>query len=235
MMQIDEILDDLKARQAALTKITKEISADKTKAAILTSVESLISKIGPLVTETKRLGDLRSKMKTYSANVDTLNSNRKLLINTFNTLKSLCGTVKTDTKDKDFDKISKDAVGYVALNDFEKVWIGRPGWLPGDSAVSMSPRSASWGVEVGARRAVLSQFQTVCAWAPIPTRHSFPAAPYATISVMSCAISPLSKRIMTMASAPRRIASSTGRSMAWVRNLLQHLGILMDLAADDGL
>jgi hypothetical protein len=52
---------------------------------------------------------------------------------------------------------------------------------------------------------------------------------------MSCAISPLSKRVMTMASAPRRIASSTGRSMAWVRNLLQHLGILMDLAADDGL
>jgi hypothetical protein len=121
MMQIDEILDDLKARQAALTKIKKEISADKTKAAILTSVESLISKIGPLVTETKRLGDLKSKMKTYSANVDTLNANRKQLINTFNTLKSLCGSVKTDTKDKDFDKISKDAVGYVALNDFEKV------------------------------------------------------------------------------------------------------------------
>ena len=42
MMQIDDILDDLKTRKANLTKIKKEISADKTKSGILDFITTLI-------------------------------------------------------------------------------------------------------------------------------------------------------------------------------------------------
>ena len=120
MMQIDEILDDLKTRKDNLTKIKKEISADKTKSAILASITELIGKIDPLVKETTRLDGVRKSMKKFSDDVDTLNGKRKQLINTFNTLKKTCASVQDDTKAKDFSEISNDAVMYVALNDFEK-------------------------------------------------------------------------------------------------------------------
>ena len=120
MMQLDEILDDLKTRKANLTKIKKEISADKIKSGILDSITDLVGKIDPLVKETARLDDIRKNMKKFSTDVDTLNAKRKQLINTFNTLKKLCDSVSDDTKAKDFDGISKDAAFYVALNDFEK-------------------------------------------------------------------------------------------------------------------
>jgi hypothetical protein len=120
MMQLDEILKDLKTRKANLTKIKKEISADKTKSGILDSITDLITKIDPLVKEMTRLDDVKKNMKKFSKDVDDLNAKRKLLINTFNTLKTSCGLVKADTKDKDFDEISTDAKMYVALNDFEK-------------------------------------------------------------------------------------------------------------------
>jgi outer membrane murein-binding lipoprotein Lpp len=120
MMQIDEILKDLTTRKNNLTKIKKEISADKTKSAILASITDLIGKIDPLVKETARLEDVRKNMKKYSSDVDTLNGKRKQLINTFNALKKSCDSVQADTKAKDFSEISDDAAMYVALNDFEK-------------------------------------------------------------------------------------------------------------------
>lgn len=121
MMQIDEILDDLNTRKKNLAKLKKEISGDKTKSGIADSVDELIKKVTPLVTETARLAEVRKKMKTFSADVDKLNGSRKMLINSFNTLKKSCDSVKDDTKAKDFDAISKDADAYVALNDFEKL------------------------------------------------------------------------------------------------------------------
>ena len=120
MMQIDEILKDLKTRKDNLTKIKKEISADKTKLAILASITDLIGKIDPLVKETARLDDVRKNVKKFATDVDTLNAKRKQLINTFSTLKKICDSVQSDTKAKDFSEISDDAAMYVALNDFEK-------------------------------------------------------------------------------------------------------------------
>jgi len=121
MMQIDDILDDLKTRKANLTKIKKEISADKTKSGILDSITTLIGQIEPLVKETTRLDGVRRDMAKFSKDVDTLNGKRKLLINPFESLEKSCDRVKDDTKAKDFDGISKDAKYYVALNDFEKL------------------------------------------------------------------------------------------------------------------
>ena len=120
MMQIDEILNDLKTRKANLTKLKKEISADKTKSGILDSITDLVGKIDPLVQETKRLNDVRKNVNKFATDVDTLNAKRKQLINTFNALKKSCDSVKDDTKAKDFDEISNDSAMYVALNDFEK-------------------------------------------------------------------------------------------------------------------
>jgi uncharacterized coiled-coil DUF342 family protein len=120
MMQLDEILDDLKTRKANLTKIKKEISVDKKKSGILDSITDLVGKIDPLVKEMTRLDDVRKSMKKFSADVDSLNGRRKQLINTFNTLKKLCDSVTDDTKAKDFSEISNDSAMYVALNDFEK-------------------------------------------------------------------------------------------------------------------
>jgi hypothetical protein len=120
MMQLDEIVKDLKTRKANLTKIKKEISADKAKSGILDSVTDLVGKIDPLVKEMERLDDVRKNVKKFSTDVDTLNGKRKQLINTFNALKKLCDSVTDDTKAKDFSEISNDSAMYVALNDFEK-------------------------------------------------------------------------------------------------------------------
>ncbi len=120
MMQIDDILDDLKTRKANLTKLKKEISDDKTKSAILDKVNDLIGKVEPLVKETKRLTDLKKNVNKFAQDVDSLNGGRKMLINAFNALKKSCDGVDTDTKTKDFAAVSTDAGYYVALNDFEK-------------------------------------------------------------------------------------------------------------------
>jgi predicted nuclease with TOPRIM domain len=120
MMQLDEILDDLKTRKTNLTKLKKEISADKTKSGILASITDLVGKIDPLVKETARLDAVRKNIKKFSTDVDTLNGKRKQLINTFSVLKKSCDSVKDDTKAKDFGEISNDSAMYVALNDFEK-------------------------------------------------------------------------------------------------------------------
>jgi SMC interacting uncharacterized protein involved in chromosome segregation len=121
MMQLDEILEDLKTRKINLTKLKKEIGDDKTKAGILDSITDLVAKIDPLVKETSRLTDVKKNVNKFSNDVDTLNAKRKQLINTFNTLKKTCDSVKKDdTKTKDFGGISDDAASYVALNDFEK-------------------------------------------------------------------------------------------------------------------
>jgi len=120
MMQIDEILDDLKLRRKNLTALKKEIDSDKAKTAILATVDGLIKKIEPLVTEKKRLEKLRTDVNKFSADVDTYNGKQRSFINAFNTLKTASKSVKDDTKSGDFAEISSDAEMYVALNKLEK-------------------------------------------------------------------------------------------------------------------
>ena len=127
MMQLDEILDDLKTRKTNLEKIQKDkalgaaFKNDQTKVKILKSITDLITKIEPLVKETKRLTDLKPKASKFSNDVDKLNANRKQFINAFNALKNDCSNVKADSKDKDFSEIKDNSIAYVALNDFEKL------------------------------------------------------------------------------------------------------------------
>ena len=120
MMQIDEILDDLKLRKKNLTALKKEIDSDKAKTAILAIVDGLIKKIDPLVTEKKRLVKLRTDVNKFAADVDAYNSKQRSFINAFNALKAASKSVKDDTKSGDFGEITTDAEMYVALNGLEK-------------------------------------------------------------------------------------------------------------------
>ncbi|HVY14642.1 MAG TPA: hypothetical protein VHB27_05410 [Rhodopila sp.] len=120
MMQLDEILDDLKTRKTNLTKIKKELAGDKAKLGVLDSINDLITKISPLVDETKRLTGVKKNMQKFSSDVDQLNGKRKQLINSFNALKKTCDGINGDTKAKDFAGIATDSSMYAALNDFEK-------------------------------------------------------------------------------------------------------------------
>jgi hypothetical protein len=121
MMQIDAIVEDLKTRKKNLTAIKKTIADDKVKSGILDSIDKLIGRIEPLVSEKKRLEKLRNDMRKFAADVDSFNGTQRSYINSFNTLKQACKTVKEDTKTKDFEAIGKDSEMYVALNNLEKV------------------------------------------------------------------------------------------------------------------
>ena len=121
MMQIDEILKDLKDRKANLTALKKAVTDDKDKNAVLDAVGKLITKLEPIVKERARLEKLKNDVLKFGKDVDSSNADQRGLINAFNALKSSCKAVKDDTKDKDFAGISKDSEMYVALNLMEKI------------------------------------------------------------------------------------------------------------------
>ena len=120
MMQIDEILADLKDRKTNLTALKKAVTDDKDKNAVLDAVSKLIAKLEPIVKERARLVKLKSDVLKFGKDVDSSNADQRGLINAFNALKASCKAVKDDTKDKDFAGIGKDSEMYVALNLMEK-------------------------------------------------------------------------------------------------------------------
>jgi hypothetical protein len=120
MMQIGEILTDLKTRKANLVTLKKAVTDDKDKNAVLDAVGRLIAKLEPIVTERKRLEKLKSDVQKFGKDVDSSNADQRGLINAFNGLKTSCKAVKDDTKEKDFAGLGKDSEMYVALNLMEK-------------------------------------------------------------------------------------------------------------------